>query len=339
MKLYPTKTREWGRLASIVLIPPTLFLLTITWMTHAPGESFQGPLPPPSQSETDTNALLKNHVMNLCHRNGERSIRNYEVLVEAQEMIIKTLKSAGYTPHSDSFTVLDHEVSNIVAEIPGARSQEIIVVGAHYDTCIGSGANDNASGTAAVLALAKLFAESKAVYKRTIRFVAFVNEEPPFFKDPESMGSRIYAKRCRLNGESISAMLSLETIGCYKSEPESQRYPFPLSWFYPNQGNFIAFVGNLGSRSLVHTAISSFRERTPFPSEGATLPSWIPGVDWSDHWSFWEEGFPAMMITDTAFFRSPEYHTSRDTPEKLDYESMARVVVGIRHVIEALADN
>ncbi len=210
-----------------------------------------------------------------------------------------------------------------------------MVVGAHYDSVAGTrGANDNASGTAAVLEVARLLAGRDLA--RTVRFVAFVNEEPPYFKT-EQMGSRVYARRSRERGERIVAMLSIETIGYYRDEPGTQKYPFPFSLFYPAEGNFIGFVGNLGSRSLVRRCVGSFRSHAAFPSEGAALPGWITGVDWSDHWSFWKEGYAAVMVTDTAPFRYPWYHDSADTADRLDYERTARVVAGIARVVADLA--
>ena len=189
---------------------------------------------------------------------------------------------------------------------------EIVIVGGHYDSVAGCpGANDNASGTAAVLALARLFATSAPA--RTLRFAAFTNEEPPHFQT-DAMGSRVCALNCRARSENVVAMLSLETIGFYSDAEGSQSYPPPFSLFYPSKGNFIAFVGNVGSRGLVRRAIRTFRERTPFPSEGAALPGFVPGVGWSDHWSFWREGYQAIMVTDTAPFRYPHYHTARPTP-------------------------
>jgi hypothetical protein len=166
--------------------------------------------------------------------------------------------------------------------------------------------------------------------------VAFVNEEPPYF-GTSRMGSTVYAKRACANGDNIVAMLSLETIGCYSQEKGSQKYPLPFGWFYPDRGNFIGFVANLGSRGLVRRCIASFRNHTRFPSEGVAAPGWITGIDWSDHRSFWQAGYPAIMITDTAPFRYDHYHRPTDTPDRVDYESMARVVAGIARIVEDLA--
>ena len=133
-------------------------------------------------------------------------------------------------------------------------------------------------------------------------------------------------------------MFSLETIGYYSDRPGSQRYPFPLGLFYPSTGNFIAFVSDLGSRALLHAAVASFRRQAGFASEAAAAPAFLPGVDWSDHWSFRKEGYPALMVTDTALYRYPYYHTPLDTPDKVDYERLARVVTGLRGTIGELAN-
>jgi len=163
-----------------------------------------------------------------------------------------------------------------------------------------------------------------------------VNEEPPHFRT-EEMGSRAYARRCRERKENVVAMLSLETIGCYSDEPGSQKYPFPFGLFYPSEGNFIAFVGNVSSRSFVRRCVATFREKAAFPSEGGALPGFVPGVGWSDHESFWENGYPGLMVTDTAPFRYAHYHRKADTPDQLDFERCARVVSGVEHVLRDLA--
>jgi Zn-dependent M28 family amino/carboxypeptidase len=151
------------------------------------------------------------------------------------------------------------------------------------------------------------------------------------------MGSNRYAGRARARGERIKAMLALETIGYYTDQPGSQRYPFPFGLFYPDTGNFIGVVGNLASRRLVRQALAAFRATTAFPSEGVAAPGRMKGVHWSDHWSFWQAGFPAVMVTDTALYRYPHYHSASDTPEKLDYAGLARVTGGLAEVVTALA--
>ncbi|HEV8383065.1 MAG TPA: M28 family peptidase, partial [Gemmatimonadales bacterium] len=187
---------------------------------------------------------------------------------------------------------------------------------------------------AGVLELARAFAQARQ--SRTVRFVFFPNEEPPSFPTAD-MGSRHYATEARTRNDQIVAMLSIESIGYYDTEKGSQRYPFPLNLAYPDVGDFIGFVSNLKSRSLVHRAIAAFRAHATLPTQGAAAPSWVPGVWWSDHWSFWREQYPAIMITDTAPYRNPFYHTPEDTADKLDFDRMARVVDGLTHVVRALA--
>jgi Zn-dependent M28 family amino/carboxypeptidase len=152
------------------------------------------------------------------------------------------------------------------------------------------------------------------------------------------MGSLVYARQCRQRNENIVAMLSLETIGYYSTAKGSQKYPFPVGLFYPSRGDFVAIVGNRANARLVRRCIASFRRQASFPSEGAALPGRLPGIDWSDHWSFWQAGYPGIMVTDTAPFRYPHYHTEQDTPDKLDYERLARVVAGLDKVLEDLAN-
>jgi Zn-dependent M28 family amino/carboxypeptidase len=185
-----------------------------------------------------------------------------------------------------------------------------------------------------VLELARLLRRQPLA--RTIRFVAFANEEAPFFQT-EGMGSWVYARHARGRGEQIVAMLSLETIGYYSDAKGSQQYPFPFGIFYPQVGNFIGFVGNTASRALVRRSIGSFRRHTAFPSEGTAAPGWLTGIGWSDQWAFWQEGYAAIMVTDTALFRYAQYHTPYDTPDKIDYDRTARVVVGLARVLADLA--
>jgi hypothetical protein len=266
---------------------------------------------------------------------GERNLNRYPQLVAATDLIEASLARAGLPPRRESYEVRGRACHNIEVEIRGARP-EILVVGAHYDSVSGSpGANDNASGVAGLLALARRFAGKPC--GQTLRFVAFVNEEPPYFQT-EEMGSLVYARRCQDRGDKISAMISLETIGYFSDEPGSQKYPSAgLGFFYPSKGNFIGFVGNTRSRALLRSAVAAFKNERKLPCEGAALPAIIPGIGWSDHWAFWECGYPAIMVTDTAPFRYPHYHSSTDTPDKLDYDRFALVVSGMEKVIAELA--
>ena len=303
-----------------------------------PGKSWSGALPPLSVAERQIHDNLKRHVEELAGRIGERNVWRPQALVAAADYIRDTLVALGYEVRAQPFSSRGQTANNLEVEIPGgSRPQEIIVVGAHYDSVTGSpGANDNASGVAALLEIARLLAAEPMA--RTVRLVAFANEEPPFFYT-EEMGSHIYAARSRARGEQITGMLALETIGYYTDKPASQHYPFPFSLFYPHTGNFIGFVGNLSSRRTVHHAIEAFRSSTRFPSEGVAAPGWMMGIHWSDHWSFWEADYPAIMVTDTALFRYRHYHSGTDTPDKLDYAGMARVTQGLAKVVAGLTTN
>jgi len=177
----------------------------------------------------------------------------------------------------------------------------------------------------------------EGVGTKRVRFAFFVTEEPPYFRT-EAMGSLQYARALARRNERVIAMYSLETIGFYSSAPGSQIYPAPFGLMFPDRGDFVAFVGMLGSRALVRKTIRSFRSHTAFPSIGGVAPGFVPGIGWSDHWAFAEHGFEAVMITDTAPFRYPHYHRPSDTPDKIDAEKVARVVKGIERVIRDLGN-
>ncbi|MEY2584906.1 MAG: hypothetical protein QOD80_932 [Verrucomicrobiota bacterium] len=287
-----------------------------------------------NEAEVALRAELKADVEKLAGEIGERNMNRYPRLLAAAEFIESSLTSAGYAPRRDTYELRGRACHNLEVEIPGA-TREILVVGAHYDSVSGCpGANDNGSGVAALLALARRFAGKPA--RQTLRFVAFVNEEPPYFQT-EEMGSFVYAKRCKERGDRITGMISLETIGYFSDAPGSQKYPSAgLGFFYPTTGNFIGFASDTRSRSLLRATVSAFRKAGKLPCEGASLPAMIPGIGWSDHWSFWQCGYPAIMVTDTAPFRYPHYHEQTDTPDKLDYDRFALVVSGMESVIEEL---
>ena len=332
------------RALGITIVVVAVLVLLWWFGMRMPGKNVSkaGPLSP---DETALREELRANVQKLAGEIGERNMWHYAALNAAADFIEDSFSRAGLRTRRDSYEVRGEACYNIEAEIPGSlqgatASQPshlpIIIIGAHYDSVFGSpGANDNGSGVAAMLALARRFASAKP--KQTLRFVAFVNEEPPYFLSGE-MGSQVYARRCKERGDKITAMISLETIGYFSDAPASQRYPSPgLGLFYPNVGNFIGFVSNVHSRALLRRVISLFREHAKIPSEGASLPAFIPGVSWSDQWSFWQHGYPAIMITDTAPFRYPYYHSSNDTPDKLDYDRFTLVVSGVEKVIQELA--
>jgi hypothetical protein len=320
--------------ALVALALAAAALAALLWyMVAVPGRSWTGPLPPLDDELRRLADRLRTHVHTLGAR--EHNVWAPAELENAARYIERELASAGHAVRSEAYRSRNVPVRNLVVEIAGAsRSGDIVVVGAHYDSVLGApGANDNGSGVAAVLELARAFRGWRPAC--TWRLVAFVNEEPPFFRSGE-MGSQVHAAGARARDERIVAMYSLETIGWYADAPGSQHYPFPFSFFYPDRGDFLAFVGNFASRALLHATARAFRERGAFPSEGVAAPAFVPGVDWSDHGSFWAAGYPAVMVTDTALYRYPHYHTAQDTPDKVDYERLARVVRGLERTFRAL---
>lgn len=307
------------------------------YMTAVPGTPYRGALPPATAEEAALAALLERHIAAIAAR--EHNLAHHDELEKVARYIEATLASIGYAVGRQEFVAEGKPVRNIDATIepPGTSDPEVIVVGAHYDSVTGSpGANDNASGTAAVLELARLLRDLGGTSGKRIRFVLFVNEEPPYFRT-EAMGSLNYARALAQRRERVVAMYSLETIGFYSSEPGSQAYPAPFGLVFPDRGDFVAFVGLLGSRPLLQATVRSFRSHTAFPTIGGVAPGFIPGIAWSDHWAFAAHGFPAVMITDTAPFRYPHYHRASDTPDKVDAEKLARVVKGIERVVRDLA--
>ena len=301
-----------------------------------PERTAVGDLPPLGAVERELEGRLRTHVYALASDIGERNVFRADRLELAAEYLETTLTDLGHQVEIQVFESREAPVRNLeVVQTGCSIPDEVIVVGAHYDSVLGCpGANDNGSGVAAVIELSRLLASREL--SRTVRFVLFVNEEPPFFQTRD-MGSLHYARRCRERDEQIVAMFSLETMGCFSDAEGSQHYPFPFSFFYPSRGNFIAFVGNLSSQGLVRQAVGSFRRHASIPSEGAAVPGGITGVGWSDHWAFWQQGYPGVMVTDTAPFRYEHYHTPLDTPDRVHYGHLARVVGGLEKVIVDLA--
>jgi hypothetical protein len=331
------RRRLAGRSTSALLALVGIAAATSVWawatMIRMPGSTYRGPFAPLSPRERAVEAELRRDVATLAEQIGERSVPRHEGLAAAADHVERALLAAGHRVSRQRYEVRGRACDNVEAEIAG-RSREIVIVGAHYDSVAGTtGADDNASGVAALLALARAFSGKKP--DKTLRFVAFANEEPPYFQTA-SMGSVVYAKRSRARGEAVMAMISLETIGLYTDRPGSQHYPFPFGMFYPKVGDFVAVVGDRSSADLVRQTLTSFRLGARFPSEGIAGPMSVPGIGWSDHWSFAQEGYPAVMVTDTAPFRNARYHTTSDTPGELAYTPMARVVVGLTRVIEDL---
>jgi Zn-dependent M28 family amino/carboxypeptidase len=281
---------------------------------------------------------LRRHVQVLAGEIGERHVGRPQALRAAAGYVREQLAAAGYAVAAQGYEAHGVRCENLEVAVPGSRrGGEIVLAGAHYDTVPGSpGADDNASGVAGLIEIAREL--RAAAPARTLKLVAFVNEEPPFFPFGP-MGSKVYADAARARGDDIRLMLSLEMLGYYTSRPGSQAYPPFLKWFYPGRGNFIAFVSNLRSRRALDGLTRAFRAHCDFPAERLAAPALVPGVSWSDQRSFWRAGYPGVMVTDTAFYRNPHYHSASDTPERLAYPEMARVVQGLARTLAALADS
>jgi Zn-dependent M28 family amino/carboxypeptidase len=282
---------------------------------------------------------LKRHVQILAGDIGERNPFKPEALHHAEEYIAQVWHAQGYNVVRQEYELKGERWANLEITRAGREKEtSVLLIGAHYDSVIGSpGANDNGTGVAALLEISNTFAALDP--QTSVRFVAFVNEEPPYFQTP-FMGSRIYAQKARDRGDRIRVMASLETIGYYSDAPASQKFPFPSALFrllYPDRGNFIVFVSNLPSRTVTQEAHRLFHAHSNFPAETISTLEMVPGIDWSDHASFWGVGYPAFMVTDTAPYRYPYYHTAEDTPDKVNYQALGRVAEGLRATFQGLA--
>lgn len=265
---------------------------------------------------------------------GSVGIRNYEYpdsLEKAKDYIAGEFRKLGYEVELQTYAIHGRDFSNVIATKGNLSAKTPLVIGAHYDSCFNPGADDNASAIAGVLGLARLFSESASSGR--LVFVAFVNEEPPFFQT-DAMGSRVYARRLKEKNQPLQGALILEMIGYYSEGLFSQRLLPPLGPFFPNRGNFIALVGNFPSRGFVRELERGFRRSSKFPLRSLVAPASIPGINFSDHWSFWQEGYPAVMVTDTAYLRNKNYHKQTDLPQTLDYDYMTHVVYGLGDAVE-----
>jgi Zn-dependent M28 family amino/carboxypeptidase len=276
---------------------------------------------------------LRMHVEQLAGDIGERNVFVPAALQRAGSYISAEWARAGYIVESHAYDVSGIRCANLITTRRGrSRETEAILVGAHYDSSIGCpGANDNASGVAALLEISRLFQTVEP--ELTVRFVAFVNEEPPFFASSQQ-GSMVYARAVRRREDNIRLMVALDTIGYYSDQPQSQRYPPLFRFLYPDRGNFVGIISDLRSRKGMRRLANAFREKSKFPLETTSTFRFVPGVSWSDHRSFWHEGYRAVMVTDTAFYRYRHYHRPTDTPDKLSYRAFAEVT---RALFDALA--
>jgi Zn-dependent M28 family amino/carboxypeptidase len=276
---------------------------------------------------------LHQHVHHLSEIIGSRSVFEYEKINAAKDYIETVLKDLGLEYALQNYQYSGKTFSNIIITLAGQKEPEkIFVIGAHYDTVFATpGADDNASAVAVLLELCRLLKDYQP--SKTLKLIFFVLEEPPTFKT-KYMGSYVYAKTAKDNKEKIYGMISLEMLGYYNDKKGAQLYPLPLmSLFYPKVPNFIGVVGDLKSRKLVKKITNSIKKGCAIPVETLSTVKFVPGVDFSDHGSFWKMGYPAVMITDTAFYRNPNYHSRSDTIDTLDFDKMAELLPGLRQVV------
>jgi hypothetical protein len=324
-------------IAILVLVIAGTVYGAVRYCVVFPRQPFTGPLAPLTNETRALAMQLETHVRAVASR--PHNLEHPEALEAAACYIETTLKALGYRPQLQVYRVRDVDVRNIEVVIeptlPSAKPAQTFVIGAHYDAPDDSpGANDNGTGVAALLELARSLKSLE--HSQRLRLVFFVNEELPYAKTPD-MGSYQHAKSLRERGEPISGMIALETLGHFSNRPGSQRFPFPFGHLYPDVGNFVAFVGMPRGRSLVTACVQTFRGHAAFPAIGGVAPAFIEGIDLSDHWAYDHFGFPACMVTDTAPFRNPFYHTPFDTPDTVDYPNLARVTLGLHTMILHLA--
>ncbi|CAN1722370.1 M28 family peptidase [Hyphomicrobium sp. 1Nfss2.1] len=324
----------WG--AGLLLSAIAALAVAYWYSLSLPGESFTGPPPPLTDEEHHLAQRLRRHVTAIASE--PHNIVHYDALEKSAVYIEAELRALGYEPVSQAYDVDGKSVRNISVEIApqdAGPATPSLVVGAHYDSYGNApGANDNGSGSAAVIELARLLKDMPLKDKR-LRLVLFVNEEPPYDRTPD-MGSYRFAKQLKDNGEKLIGMVSLETIGAFSDQPGTQKYPPPFDLIFPDVANFVALVALPGGRSFLHEFVASFRGHTKIPTIGGTAPDFIDGIGWSDHWAFYMFGYPAIMITDTALFRYPEYHTPSDTPDKVDYDKLAHITQGVAATVRDL---
>ncbi len=314
----------------LVLIFLLLLVLSWFWMTQP---LFAGAK---STSErTVEPSRLQAHVRKLSIELAPRDESHVENLDLVAAYIKNEFSQTTALVSEQPYRVQGKSYRNVIAQF-GPESEERIVVGAHYDTAGAlPGADDNASGVAGLIELARLLGRQPPPLR--VELVAFTLEEPPYFRTT-GMGSSVHAESLRKQSVRVRAMLSLEMIGYFSDAPNSQHFPVGvLGAFYPSTGNFISVVGRLGDWSLVRSTKAAMRNASPLPVYSINAPALVPGVDFSDQLNYWQAGYHALMITDTAFYRNRNYHTAEDTEEKLDYKRMAMVVEGVYAAVTELA--
>lgn len=284
---------------------------------------------------------LRQHVDRLAGLIGPRTLQKPKMIEATIGYIEGQWSAMGYETSQECFDALGDEATNLIVERPGTKwSEQIVLLGAHYDTVFTTpGADDNASAVAVLLEVGRVLSQYQS--KRTIRYVTFACEEPPYF-NLDSMGSQYHARQCRLRGDKIIGMLCLEMVGYYSDRDDSQslppRIPKWLKRFFPHRGNFLAAIGNMASWKLCWKFRRGFKRGTgTMPLFSICLPERINEIRLSDNSSFWDQGYPALMLTDTSFLRNPNYHQATDTPDTLDYRRMTEVTLGVASAIRFLS--
>lgn len=325
----PRRLRNWLLMANLIMWSVVaIALLLIT-------QPMSSPMPNPQAQIQVSPERLRTHVQMLSETFSPRDYLNTENLDRTAAYIKHEFEQTSARVSEQPYKANGRSYRNVIASF-GPESNERIVIGAHYDVCQPlPGADDNASGVASLIDLANLL--SKTELPMQVELVAYTLEEPPFFRS-EAMGSAVHAASLKKQGIAVRAMFSLEMIGYFSDEPGSQKFPNPiLKLLYPSRGNFISIVGNFGQISLVRKVKRSMRAATSLPVHSINAPGWLPGIDFSDHLNYWKLGFPAVMITDTSFYRNLNYHTAQDTMEKLDYNRMVLTVQAVHAAILELS--
>jgi len=289
----------------------------------------------PSAERTIDPSRLEAHVRKLSIELSPRDATHTENLDQVAAYIKNEFSQTSAFVSEQVYGVQGKSYRNVIAHF-GPETEERIIVGAHYDAAGPlPGADDNASGVAGLIELARLLNRQQLPLR--VELVAFSLEEPPYF-GTTGMGSSVHAQSLLQQNVRVRAMFSLEMIGCFSDAPNSQYFPIGiLSAFYPSTGNFISVVGRLGDGLLVRRTKAAMRNAAPLPVYSINAPQSIPGVDFSDQLNYWHAGYNAVMITDTAFYRNRNYHTAQDTAEKLDYKRMAMVVEGVYAAVNEVA--
>jgi hypothetical protein len=269
-----------------------------------------------------------------------RSVDNWARLEAVAKWLDQQLKMQGWEVRHQSYSVPAHQAVNLsVLYVPEGVSPDAprLIVGAHYDVCFDlPGADDNASGVAGLLELTHWVMQKKPKLKQPVEFVLWALEEPPFY-DTDMMGSYVHAKSLKEKNISVKLAVSLEMIGYRSREKGSQRFPVDqLKYIYPDTGDFITLISNAENWTLTRKSKIAMQSYSAIPVYSMNAHSAIEGIDWSDHRSYWKFGFPAVMITDTSFYRNPNYHGAGDLPETLDYDFMAEVIRGVWGIMHEL---